>query len=168
MSGLDLGLVRFAPGVDVRLMIVRRITRRKHRKTGKWVIKTYYYAIATNLDLSPRKLYAFYHARQRIESGFRELKRHYHVERLPVSNLKGNEFWVICKLFAMTLVKLFQHEMLPKTLRSLMRRTLVRRLFARGLSVSGAYTLRIRTKRKDTWVLQRLFAKLERMKAARP
>ncbi len=40
VSGLDLGLVSFAPGVDVRLVIVRRITRRKHRKTGQWVMKT--------------------------------------------------------------------------------------------------------------------------------
>ena len=168
VSGLDLGLVSFAPGVDARLLIVRRITRRKHRKTGKWVMKTYYYAIATNLALSPRKLYAFYHDRQRIESGFRELKRHYHGQRLPVSNFKGNEFWIVCKLFAMTLVKLFQHEMLPKALRSLMRRTLVRRLFARGVVVDGAGTLHIRVKRKYAWVLRRLFAKLERMNAALP
>jgi len=168
VSGLDLGLVSFAPGVDARLMIVRRITRRKHRKTGKWVMKTYYYAIATNLDLSARKLYAFYHDRQRIESGFRELKRHYHGQRLPVSNFKGNEFWVVCKLFAMTLVKLFQHEMLPKALRSLMRRTLVRRLFARGVVVDGTGTLRIRAKRKYVWVLRRVFARLERMNAALP
>ncbi len=168
VSGLDLGVVSFAPGLEARLMIVRRITRRKHRKTGKWVTKTYDYAIATNLDLSPRKLYAFYHDRQRIESGFRELKRHYHLERLPISQLKGNEWWIVCKLFAMTLVTLFQQEMLPKALRSLRRRTLLRRVFARGVVVDGTSTLRIRTKGRYAWVLRRVFGKLERMNAALP
>ncbi len=166
VSGLDLGLLSLAPGVEIRLMVIRRITRYKHRKTGKWVTKTYYYAIATNLDLSPRKLYAFYHDRQRIENGFRELKHHYYLKRLPVANFKGNEFWIICKMFAMTLVKLFQHEMLPKALQSLRRKTLIRRVFAWGVFVERFQKAQVRLKRKYTWLLQRLFSKLERMKAA--
>jgi hypothetical protein len=166
VSGLDLGLVSLASGLEIRLMIIRRITRRKNRKTGKWVIKTYYYAIATNLDLSPRKLYAFYHDRQRIENGFRELKHHYSLKRLPVANFKGNEFWIVCKMFAMMLVKLFQHEMLPKALQALRRKTLIRRVFAWGFFVDRFQEVQIRLKRKYTWLLQRLFSKLERMKAA--
>jgi len=166
VAGLDLGWVNLAPGIEVRLMIIRRITRRKHRKTGKWVVKTYYYAIATNLDVSPRQLYLFYHERQRIESGFRELKRHYHLERLAVSNFKGNEFWLVCKMFAMTVVKLFQQDMLPKALQSLMRKTLIRRIFARGLFIDRCHTVQVRLKGKYTWVLQRLLCQLARMKAA--
>ena len=166
VTGLDCGWVEIAPGVLVRLLIIRRITRRKHRKTGKWRIKTYYYAIATNLDMTPLQLYRFYHARQRIEAGFRELKHHYAVERLPVSKVKGNEFAILCKMFAMTLVKLFQYEMLPTTLRMLLYKTLLRRVFARGLRTTQPFHVEVCPKSKYTWVLQRMLEKLARMKAA--
>ncbi len=159
VTGLDCGLVEIAPGVQVRLVIIRRITRRKHRKTGRWQTKFYYYAITTNLDLTPLQLYRFYHARQRIESGFRELKRHYALERLPVSNFKGNEFAILCKMFAMTLVKLFQYEMLPTTLRTLQYKTLLRRIFVRGLRVTLQYRVEVCPKSKYTWVLQRMLCK---------
>jgi hypothetical protein len=165
VTGLDCGWVAIAPGVLVRLMIIRRITRRKHRKTGKWTIKVYCYAIATNLDLTPLQLYRFYHARQRIEAGFRELKRHYALERLPGSNFKGNEFTMLCKIFAMTLVKLFQYEMLPTTLRSLLYKTFVRRVLTRGLQMTHQFQVEVCRKSKYRWALQRMLCKLSRMKA---
>lgn len=166
VTGLDCGWVEIAPGVLVRLMIIRRITRRKHRKTGKWKVKSYYYAIATNLDVTPLQLYRFYHARQRIEAGFRELKRHYAMERLPVSNFKGNEFSILCKMFAMTLVKLFQYEMLPTNLRTLQYKTLLRRILTRGLHMTHRFKVEICPKSKYKWVLQRMLGKLARMKEA--
>ena len=166
VTGLDCGWVEIAPGVLVRLVIIRRITRRKHRKTGKWKIKVYYYAIATNLDLTPLQLYRFYHARQRIEAGFRELKRHYALERLPVSSFKGNEFAILCKMFAMTLMKLFQYEMLPTTLRSLLFKTFVRRVLARGLRMTHQFQVEVCRKSKYRWALQRMLCKLSRMKVA--
>jgi hypothetical protein len=166
VTGLDCGWVMIAPGVSVRLMIVRRITRRKNRKTGKWQVKSYYYAIGTNLDVTPLQLYRFYHGRQRIEAGFRELKRHYAMERLPVSNFKGNECSILCKMFAMTLVKLFQYEMLPTTLRTLQYKTLLRRVLSRGLRVTHQFKVEICPKSKYTWALQRMLCKLARMKTA--
>lgn len=166
MTGLDCGRVEIAPGVLVRLLIVRRILRRKHRKTGQWTVKQYYYAIATNLELTPLQLYRFYHARQRIEAGFREIKRHYAMERLPVSNFKGNESSSLCKMFAMTLVKLFQYEMLPTRLRTLHYKTLLRRVLTRGLRVTHQFNVEICPKSKYTWVLQRMLGKLARMKEA--
>ncbi len=166
VTGLDCGWVEIAPGGQIRLLIIRRITRRKHRKTGKWKIKVYYYAIATNLDMTPLQLYRFYHARQRIEAGFRELKRHYALERLPGSNFKGNEFAILGKMFAMTLVKLFQYEMLPTTLRSLLYKTLLRRVLTRGLRVTHQSQVEVCLKSKYTWVLQRMLCKLARMKVA--
>jgi len=166
VTGLDCEWVEIAPGVLVRLMIIRRITRRKHRKTGKWKIKVYFYAIATNLDLTPLQLYRFYHARQRIEAGFREQKRHYALERLPGSNFKGNEFAMLCKMFAMTLVKLFQYEMLPATLRALLYKTLFRRVLTRGLRVTHQFHVEVCPKSKYRWALQRMLCKLARMKAA--
>ncbi|MCP4113708.1 MAG: transposase, partial [Desulfobacteraceae bacterium] len=45
--------------------------------------------------------------RQCIEAGFRELKNHYHLERLPFKGLRANEFWIMCKIMAMTLFKIF-------------------------------------------------------------
>lgn len=166
VTGLDCGRVEIAPDVVVRLLIIRRMTRRKHRNTGKWKISVYFYAIATNLELTPLQLYRFYHARQRIEAGFRELKRHYAMERLPVSNFKGNEFSIICKMVARTLVKLFQEEMLPTTLRTLWYKTLLRRVLTRGLRVTPQSTVEICPNGKYTWVLQRMLCKLARMKAA--
>ncbi|MCP4130832.1 MAG: transposase, partial [bacterium] len=97
---LDLGQTVLSNGVWTRIIIVRRINRTK--KNGKWQVKTYYYAIAGNLELSALLLYKFYHKRQCIEAGFRELKNHYHLERLPFQNLKANEFWIMCKITAMT------------------------------------------------------------------
>ncbi len=99
---LDLGWVTLDKGIRTRIIIVRRINRQK--KNGKWNTNIYYYGIASNLELSAVKLYRFYHKRQCIEAGFRELKNHYHLERLPFVNLKANEFWIICKFMAMTLV----------------------------------------------------------------
>jgi hypothetical protein len=166
VTGLDCGWVMIAPGVSVRLMLVRRITRRKHRKTGKWRITCYYYAIVTNLELTPLQLYRLYHDRQRIEAGFRELKRHYALERLPVSNFKENEFSLLCKMVARTLVKLFQYEMLPMTLRTLWYQTLLRRVLTQGLRLTPQFHVEVCPKRKYTWVLQRMLGKLARMKEA--
>jgi hypothetical protein len=166
VTGRDCGWVEIAPGVLVRLMIIRRITRRKHRKTGKWKVKVYFYAIATNLDLTPLQLYRFYHARQRIEAGFRELKRHYALERLPGSNFKGNEFAMLCKMVAMTLVKLFQYEMLPTTLQSLLYKTLLRRVLTRGVRVTHQRHVEVCPKSPYRWALQRMLCKLARMKTA--
>jgi len=166
VSVLDLGNVHLGDRVYTRLLIVRRMSRRKNKKTGKWKVRTYYYAIASNLDLSAPKLYQFYHQRQRIEAGFRELKQHYHIERLPVQNLKGNEFWIVCKILAMTLFKIFQLETLPKNLHSLQRKTLLRRIFQKGLRVEISGQVHIVPKGKYTWVLRRVLSKTERIKYA--
>lgn len=166
VSALDLGIVSLSPNLHTRLIILRKISRRKPRQTGKWKIHTSFYAIATNLDLSVPKLYAFYHQRACIESGVRELKDHYHVERLPVQHLKGNEFWIICKILAMTFVKLFQVEMLPKALQSLMRATLLRRIFQKGFRVDDSGKVHVLPQTAYTWHLRRLICKLEPMKVA--
>jgi hypothetical protein len=117
---LDLGEVVLENGFRTRIIIVRRISRT--RKNGRLKVNTYYYGIASDLDLSPKKLYRFYHQRQCIEAGFRELKNHWHLERLPFQTLKANEFWIMSKIVAMTLFKIFQAEMLPKSLHSMLRK----------------------------------------------
>ncbi len=122
----DLGQVSLKNGVRTRIIIVRRISR---KKDGRWRIHTCYYGIAGNLELSAAKLYKFYHKRQCAEAGFRELKNHWHLERLPFQNPRANEFWITSKIMAMTLFKIFQ---LPKSLRSLLRKTLFRRIFQKG------------------------------------
>jgi len=159
---LDMGEVTLKNGVKTKLIIVRRISRKK--KAGKWQINTYYYGIASNLELSPEQLYKFYHKRQCIEAGFRELKNHYNLERLPFQSLKANEFWIMCKIMAMTLFKIFQAEMLPKSLHSLLRKTLLRRIFQKGLYFGEPGKVQVRPKTKYTWLLRRLLCKTERMK----
>jgi hypothetical protein len=161
---LDMGQVTLKNGVETRLIIVRRISRKK--KNGKWQIRKYYYGIASNLELSAKKLYKFYHKRQCIEAGFRELKNHYNLERLPFHALKANEFWIMCKIMAMTLFKIFQAEMLPKSLHSLLRKTLLRRIFHKGLHFGESGKVKARPKTRYTWLLQRLLCKTERMKVA--
>jgi hypothetical protein len=164
VSVLDLGRIPLGYGISTRLVLVRRISRRKNKTTGTWKVRTYYYAIASNLDLSARKLYQFYHQRQRIESGFRELRQHYHIDRLPVQNLKGNEFWIICKILAMTLFKIFQLETLSKNFHSLQRKTLLRRIFQKGLRVDASGHVHVVPKSKYTWLLQRVLCKTVRIK----
>jgi hypothetical protein len=166
VSVVDLGYVQLPGNLQTRLVIVRRISRRKNKKTGTWKIRTYYYSIASNLDLSARKLYQFYHQRQRIESGFRELKQQYHIERLPVQNLKGNEFWIVCKILAMTLFKIFQLETLPEHLHSLQRKTLFRRIFQTGLRLHASGHVHIAPKSKYRWLLQRILSKTRRIQHA--
>ena len=159
VSVYDYGMVTLKNGVRTRIITVRRISRRKNRKTGQWKIKTYYYAISSNLTLSPRKLYEFYHKRQRIEAGFRELKQHWNLERLPFEKLIHNEFWILCKIIAMTLFKIFQVETLPKKYQTLQRRTFFRRVLCKGLKISAAGKVEIVLKTRYTWLLRRLLSK---------
>lgn len=161
---LDLGEIKLSNGVRPRIIIVRRINRQK--KNGKWKAAIYYYAIASNLELSPKALYTFYHKRQCIEAGFRELKNHYNLERLPFQSLKANEFWIVSKIMAMTLFKIFQHEMLPKSLHSLLRKTLFRRIFRKGLHSGESGELQVIPKGRYTWHLRRLLCKTDRMNIA--
>jgi len=158
----DMKEVTLTSGVKTRIVIVRRINRTK--KKGRWHVKTYYYGIASNLELPAVKLYRFYHKRQCIEAGFRELKNHYHLEHLPFQGLKANEFWVISKITAMTLIKIFQAEMLPKALQTLLRKTLFRRIFQKGLRLDKTGKVQARRRNKYTWHLRRLLCKTERMR----
>ena len=119
---------------------------------------------AGNLELSAVKLYRFYHKRQCIEAGFRELKNHYHLERLPFQGLKANEYQVISKITAMTLIKIFQAEMPPKALQTLLRKTLFRRIFQKGLHLDKTGKVQARHRNKYTWHLRRLLCKTERMR----
>lgn len=166
VSVYDCGRVLLSGRAGTRLLIVRRISRRKNRKTGKRKVRIYYYAIATNLTLSPRKLYEFYHKRQCIEAGFRELKQHYNLERLPFSSLKANEFWIVCKMTAMTMFKIFQIENLPKAFRTMLRKTFLRRVLQKGLRTGVAGKVEVVPKARNTWLLRRLLCKTERMKSA--
>jgi len=158
----DMKEIILTSGVKTRIVIVRRINRTK--KKGKWHVKTYYYGITSNLELSAVKLYRFYHKRQCIEAGFRELKNHYHLERLPFQGLKANEFWIISKITAMTLIKIFQAEMLPEALQTLLRKTLFRAIFQKGLCLDKFGKVQVRRRSKYTWHLRRLLCKTERMK----
>lgn len=162
----DLGRVMIAPGTETRIIIVRRISRKKNRRTGKRKVRTYYYAIASNTDLPPAKLYAFYHKRQCIEAGFSELNSHWHLERLPFRSLKANEFWIACKIVAMTLFKIFQKKFLPKSLQHMLLKTFLRRILLKGLKPVNAGEVEIQPKAKNLWLLRRLLTKTERMKSA--
>lgn len=166
ISILDMGMVMISPGIQTRIIIVRRISRKKNRKTGNWTVRTYYYGIASNLKLSPIKLYAFYHKRQCIEAGFRELNQHYHLERLPFRNLKANEFRIACKILTMTMFKMFQKKMLPKSLQHLLLKTFLRRILQKGLRATVAGEVEVGSKATNTWLLRRLIAKTERIKIA--
>ncbi len=158
---LDLGEVTLKNGVKTRIVIVRRINRKK--KNNQWRVKRFHYAIAANLELSAVKLYKFYHKRQCIESGFRELKNHYYLERQPFQTLKANEFWIKSKMIAMMMVKIFQQDMLPKSMHKSLLKTLMRRIFQKGLHINSSGQVEIVAKGKYTWLLRRLLRKLERM-----
>jgi hypothetical protein len=166
VCALDLGMVPLAADLCTRLIIIRRITRHKNRKTGTWRVRTYFYALATSFEWSVAKVSAFYHQRQRIESAFKELKQHYFLQRLPGQNLKGNELWIATKILAMTVVKLFQIDLLPKAFHHLMRRTLLRRFLSQGWSLDDKQEVQVSSKARHQWLLRRLFVKIQRIKMA--
>jgi hypothetical protein len=166
ISLLDVGVVTLDNGLQTRVIIVRRISRRKHRNTGKWKVRTYYYAITSNLELSAVTLYHFYHQRQCIEAGFKELINHYHLHRLPFKGLKANEFWLVCKVLAMSLFKLFQFHNLPKILHALLLKTFLRRIVRRRIRVNLSGHVEVVPNTKYTWHLRRLLANTERIKIA--
>ena len=83
-----------------------------------------------------------------------------------MQNLKGNEFWIIGKLLARTLVKLFQLQCLPKAWRSLTRATLIRKLFQQQLGFNDEEKVQVLPKAKNPWLLRRLLAKLKRINRA--
>jgi len=64
----------------------------------------------------------------------------------------------------MTLIKIFQAEMLPEALQTLLRKTLFRSIFQKGLFPDKAGKVQARPRSKYTWHLRRLLCKSERMK----
>jgi len=152
--------------IYTRVIICCRIHRRRDKK-GKLKVRHYYYSILTDLDWSISKILKYYHTRQNIENGIKELKYHYSVSRLVHKKLKANEFNIACKIFAMSMVKLFQLDHLPKRLQSLRRKTLIRQVFAN--SILRAIPLKylevpievdIRPNRKYSWHFKRIVEKL--------
>lgn len=165
---LDLGLVNVASvesdtPILRRVIICRRIHRRK--KHGKLKIKRYYYAIVTNLEWTPTKVYNFYMQRQCIENGFKELRYHFYINnfcRNGKNSLKINEFWVTSKIFAMTLYKLFTHICIAKRLSSMRRNTLVRYLFANTIRFIHDGKVVLLRNHKNLWALQRILSNLRK------
>ncbi len=165
----DLGLVNIAPATAKeetlrRVLLCRRIHRRK-KQNGRWKYKFYYYAIVTNLPGTPRQLFKFYHQRQCIENGFKELRYHYFVNHLVKNgddSLKANEFWIASKIFAMTMAKIFGCQMLPKSLRYMRRATLAREIFASAIVRSDNGIVVLRRRAKYLWHVQRILVKLNR------
>lgn len=161
-----------------RVIICRRVHRKKlkkpkikkignRRKRLKWDIRYYYYAIVTDLDWTVRQVVKYYHQRQQIENAIKEVKYHYSLNRMPCQSLKGNEFFIASKIFAMTLIKLFVFRHLPQHLHHMRLKTLLRRVFASSLSqvrVLHFDTLQlkvdIKPKGKYSWHFKRIIKKL--------
>ncbi len=161
--------------VYTKLIICRRIHRKKikkhkRKKSGpnkQWEVRYYFYAIATDLDWTVRQIVNYYHQRQQIENGIKELKYHFSLNRLPYHPLKANEFFIASKPFAMTMVKLFIFKYLPKRLHGLRLKTLVRQVLASSiLQIKPLHypILRLRVdlkpKSKYFWHLSRIISKL--------
>jgi hypothetical protein len=86
------------------------------------------------------------------------------LERLPFRNLKANEFWIACKILAMTFFKMFQAETLPKTYQRLLLKTFIRRFLQKSLKFHLNGEVEILQKANDIWLLRRFIAKIERIK----
>lgn len=167
---LSLGLVNVAEAKQLpcfrHVIICRRIHRRK-KKNGKRTAKTYYYAIVTNLDWTPVQIFRFYHQRQCIENGFKELRYHYALNSFCKNgqpSLKINELWMATKILAMTMFKIFKQRVLPKRFRRMRRKTLLRELLATGITRIENNKVVLRRNHKHLWHLKRIFSKLEQDK----
>ncbi len=163
---MDLGLVnvakQYTKPVLRRVILCRRIHRRK--KNGNWKIKTYFHAIVTNLDWTPRAVYRFYMQRQVIENGFKELRYHFNINKFcknGKTSLKANELWIASKMFAMTMYKIFAETILSKRLRNKRIRTLLRELFENTISRIQNQKVVLRRNPKHLWHLKRMFTKLQ-------
>lgn len=163
---LDLGVINVAPIGERpefrRVILCRRIHRRK--KNGHWKTKKYYYAIVTNLDWSPRTIYKFYMQRQCIENGFKELRYHYAMNNFCKNgkeSLKANELWIASKMFAMTMYKIFAHNMLSVRLKTKRRKTLFRELFENTIFCVENGKVILCHNPQHLWHLKRMFTKLE-------
>ena len=163
---LDLGLVNVAkaglPRMYRRVILCRRIHRR--RKKGKTKIKLYHYAIVTDLSLTPRQAFQLYHQRQKIENGFKELIYHYAFHKLASrgkTSLKANELWMVSKIFAMSMAKIFAWNVLPERYKKMRRSTLIRQLFANTLAYVGDRKVHLLSRPKRLWHLRRIFAKID-------
>ncbi len=166
---MSLGCINIAKANDSfilrHVILCRRIHRRK--KNGKWRRKTYYHAIVTNLDWTPRSIYKFYMKRQCIENGFKELRYHYSINNFCKNgekSLKANELWISSKILAMTLYKIFTETMLSKRLRHKRRKTLLRDLFQNTISRVQKSKVILTRNPLHLWHLQRIFTKLEQDK----
>lgn len=130
----------------------------------KWEIKLYHYAIVTDLDLTPRQAFRLYHQRQKIENGFKELIYHYAFQRLVSqgkTSLKANEFWMISKIFAMTMAKIFAWNALSERYKKMRRETLLRQLFANTIAAITDRKVHLLPKPKHLWHFQRILAKID-------
>ncbi len=163
---LDLGLVNVAKRGTAeylaRVILVRRIHRRK--KNGKWKYKTYFYGIVTNLDWTPRQVFHYYHKRQRIENGFKELRYHYHLNAFCKNgkdSLKANEFWITSKIFAMTIYKIFAQNFLSVRLKTRRLGSLLLDLFGKTVSHIKNCKVVLHARHKHLWHLRRIYNKLE-------
>lgn len=163
---LDLGMINVANNKNDsqqlrRVILCRRIHRRKVQ--GKWKVKKYFYALVTNLEGTPRCIFKLYQQRQCIENGFKELRYHYNINDIPrtgCKSLKANELWIVSKIFAMTIFKIFAENMLSKRLRSMRRKTLLRYLFATTISHIRNQKVVLRPKHQHLWHLKRILSKL--------
>lgn len=161
---LDLGFINVAAAkhepVLRRVVLCRRI-HRKRKKNDKWKIKTYFYALVTDFDWSPRKIFAFYHQRQNIENAFKEIQHHYGFAKLcSHSSLKVNEFWMITKIFAMTMAKIFAFNILSKRFRTMYLRTIIQEFFSNSICHASDFKVHLAPKCKHLWHIRRIFVKI--------
>ena len=163
----DLGLVNIANAKRKkqclrRVILCRRIHRRK--KDGRWKIKTYFYAVVTDLKETPERIFKFYQKRQCIENGFKNLRYHYNINNLcktGKNSLKANELWIVSKIFAMTLFQIFGLKMLSKRLKPKRRKTLMRELFANTISYVRNQKVILTRNHQHLWHLKRILSKLD-------
>lgn len=160
----DLGLVNIATNSNKpcyrRVILCRRIHRRKNRK-GKWKVTEYYYAIVTNLNGTPRKIFSFYHQRQGIENGLKTLTHHFSFSKLHSQSLRVNEFWMVTKILTDTLVKVFSLKELGRRYVSMRLKTMRREIFGKTLHFIKGKEVHLLPKPRYLWHLKRIFAKME-------
>ncbi len=160
---LDLGLINVASArnepVYRRVVLCRRIHRKK--KKGKWKIKTYFYALVTDLEWSPRKIFTFYHQRQNIENALKEAQHHYFFAKLcSHTSIKANELWMVTKVFAMTMAKIFAYCILPTRFQTMYLRSIIRKFFANSIHYVLNFQVHLTPKCKHLWHIRRIFAKI--------
>jgi hypothetical protein len=121
IAEVQFGFVETRSGADERLrrhVVTRELLAEKCEEAGQGVLvpqpRYEYFAIVTNLDWQPERVWHFYNGRATVEIILKEGALGFQMDHLPSSRLAGNGVFCQLLILAYNLVNVFRRLCLPK------------------------------------------------------